>query len=104
MSGSTELETEYRSLFDGLRYAVHELPAGILWGHDGATEAQCGELMKDLNRFEQVCHQLGRDHSVFIEGCRWHFEHYAHYLSRHGHFNGYAEYIQRREGCLRVLA
>ena len=98
------LEEEYRRLLDGLRYAVHELPAGVLWSADSATEAQCGQLMKDLNRFEQLCRQLGHEHANFIEGCRWHFEHYAHYLSRHRHFDGYEDYIQRRNGSLRVQA
>lgn len=93
---------EYRQLREGLRYAVHELPSGVLWGPNGATQEQCGVLMEDVYRFQKLSHELGRDDSGFIEGCSWHFEHYAHYLSRHRHFRGYADYIERHHGPLKV--
>lgn len=31
-----------------LKYAVHEWPAGMLWGNDGATTEQCVEFAGDL--------------------------------------------------------
>lgn len=63
--------------------AVHELPAGVLWGANAASRAECAEMITGLLEFERVCERLGlEDHADFIEGCRWHFEHYPHYLER----------------------
>lgn len=92
----------YEALLSNLRYAVHELPAGVLDGPDGATVKQCAELMEALNEFERLCGQLGHNHNALIEGCRWHFEHYAHYLGRRRHFADYQQYVERRGGSLRV--
>lgn len=97
-------KSEYQKLFDVLQYSTHELPTGILWNPDAATAKQCAALMGDLHRFEELSNVLGIEHSKFIQDCRWHFEHYPHYLSRQRHFNSYAQYIQERKGPLRVLA
>ena len=86
-----------------LEYAVHELPAGVLHGSDAADEKQCAEMLEGLDAFQRLCERLGRaDHADFIEGCRWHFEHYAHYLGRRRHFDDYASYVTARCGPLRV--
>jgi hypothetical protein len=87
-----------------LTAAVHELPAGVLWGADGATPEQCAELMDGLDEFARVCDRLGLDdQKEFVVGCRWHFEHYPHYLGRRRHFVDYATYIRDRRGPERVL-
>ena len=36
---------------EGFRYALHELPAGVLYGHNGADPNQCDELLADLSAF-----------------------------------------------------
>jgi hypothetical protein len=99
---SKELDERYVRLFGLLKYAVHELPAGVLYGADGANAQQCAEWMADLNEFEALCGELGRDQAAFIEDCRWHFEHYPHYLGRRRHFVNYQRYIEDRSGPLRV--
>ena len=77
-----------------LQQAVHELPAGVLYGAKGATSAECSDLMTGLDDSAAVCARLALgDHELFIEDCRWHFEHYAHYLGRRSHFNGYESYV-----------
>jgi hypothetical protein len=60
--------------------------------------------MRDgLDEFAGVCDRLGLDdHAEFIDGCRWHFEHYPHYLGRRHHFVDYATYIRDRHGPLHV--
>ncbi|HXH78031.1 hypothetical protein [Nocardioides sp.] len=79
--------------------AVHELPSGVLWGTDAASREHCDEMMAGLQEFERVLHRLGLDdHGEFIEGCRWHFEHYPHYLERRRHFIDYATYTRDRRG------
>jgi hypothetical protein len=88
-----------------LTYAVHELPTGVLWGAHGATPEQCAEMLDGLDEFATVCGRLGLDdHGEFIESCRWHFEHYPHYLGRRRHFVNYATYILDRHGPAGVSA
>jgi hypothetical protein len=85
--------------------AVHELPSGVLWGADGATPAQCAEMLDGLEEFARVCVRLGlHDHAEYIEACRWHFDHYPHFLGRRRHFADYPTYIHDRRGPLRVSA
>lgn len=84
--------------------AVHELPAAVLWGAHGATPGQCAEMLDGLDEFARICDRLELDdHEDFIEGCRWHFGHYPHYLGRRYHFVDYATYIRDRRGPQRVL-
>ncbi|KAB1138785.1 hypothetical protein F6X68_25395 [Micromonospora sp. AMSO12t] len=101
---SAEADRErYRDDRGWLDYSIHELPAGVLWGADGATPAQCAEMLAGLDEFALVCARLGLDdHSEFIDACRWHFDHYPHYLSRRRHFSDYPTYIRDRRGPLRV--
>ena len=98
-SGAAE---RYQALLGSLLYAVHELPAGVLFGANGATEKECKELMDALLEFERLATELGRSNSQFIEDCRWHFEHYPHYLGRSRHFASYRQYIEGRGGPLTV--
>jgi hypothetical protein len=86
-----------------LDHAVHELPTGVLYGADGATSGQCAEMLVALDEFAGVCARLWLDdHTEFIQACRWHFDHYPHYLGRRRHFLDYATYIRDRRGPLRV--
>ena len=96
-------QARYRHERQWLEQAVHELPAGVLWGADGSTPGQCAEMLDGLVEFARICARLGLDdHSEFIEACRWHFDHYPHYLGRRRHFPDYAAYIRDRHGPLRV--
>jgi hypothetical protein len=52
------LERELAQIYAVLDYAMHELPAGVLWNPNAATDSQCAELLVDLNRFEVVSKQL----------------------------------------------
>ncbi len=97
-----ELERELDQLYSVLDYSMHELPAGVLWNPDAATQSQCVELMRELNRFETVCMELGIEEHAFVEACRWHLERFPHYLARRRHFANYAEYVEGRGGPLRV--
>jgi hypothetical protein len=98
------LKREFDQLYTVLDYSMHELPAGVLWNPDAATPAQCAELLADLNRFARVSQQLGLGTEAFVEACRWHLDHYPHYLSRRRHFVDYATYIADRGGPRRVPA
>ena len=101
-NASNALRLEYDELYRILDYAMHELPAGVLWNPNAASAAQCSELLAILHRFEALCKALNIEKQEFIDGCRWHLERYPHYLSRKRHFSSYGEYISGRGGPLRV--
>ena len=46
------LEREVAQIYSVLDYAMHELPAGVLWNPHAAADSQCAELLVNLNRFE----------------------------------------------------
>jgi hypothetical protein len=96
-------EALYEQHLNWLWGAVHELPAGVLWGANAAAPGQCTEMLVGLQEFADVCARLGLEgHAEFIEGCRWHFDHYPHYLERRRHFRDYATYVRDRGGSLTV--
>lgn len=99
-----ELKQEYEKLLQYLEYTLHELPAGVLYDANGASETKCAELMSETQRFEALSAALGIDNSKFIESCRWHYERYPHYLSRQKHFGSYSNYIQKYNGSSKVKA
>ena len=101
-SSSNVAADEYRRLLEVLEYCSHELPAGILFGADGATPRECQELLDDLYAFEALTISLGIDKQAFVNSLRWHLERYPHYLSRRRHFKGYEDYILRHNGPLVV--
>jgi hypothetical protein len=90
-----DIASEYERLLRYLKYTLHELPTGVLYDADGADESQCRELMRETDRLEALAQALGIDISAFIAACRWHYERYPHYLSRHRHFGNYAAYMQK---------
>lgn len=96
------LKRELAQIYAVLAYAMHELPAGVLWNPNAATEPQCAELLVDLNRFEDLSKLLATPTKSFVDACRWHLNHYPHYLSRQRHFIDYASYCIDRDGPLRV--
>ena len=61
MSGK-ELDERYCHLRRLLQYAVHEMPAGVLYDANSANVKQCSEWMVDLNEFERICAALHHDH------------------------------------------
>jgi hypothetical protein len=94
----SETQKELGRLSRYLRYTLHELPAGVLYDANGADEQKCAELMKETYRLEQLSAELGVDSSSLIAACRWHYERYPHYLSRHRHFGSYKSYIAKHGG------
>ena len=65
-----------------LDYTLHELPAGVLWGRDGATAEQCVELQGLLADFREHTDRLQETtrYTDLIKDCELHFRSYREYL------------------------
>jgi hypothetical protein len=78
-----------------LRYAVHEVPSGVLYGIDGASAEQCLELAKELDEFCMLASEEENEDSYgeLIRKCRFHFRAYRDFLLSPGDCRSYAEYL-----------
>ena len=76
-------------------YTLHELPSGVLYGHDGATIPQCNEMLVELDEFVGHVQQLGSadDYADLISDCRFHYKSYANYLADRRGASSYAEFL-----------
>jgi hypothetical protein len=65
-----------------LKYTLHELPTGVLYGHNGATIAECDELVAELADFREHLEILGESARFvkLIGDCTLHFLRYKEYL------------------------
>jgi hypothetical protein len=64
-----------------LEYTLHELPSGILYGKDGATTAECEELLQLLAEFRghaAALPETGR-YAALIDECTEHYNAYRDY-------------------------
>ena len=86
-----------KKLSDQLNYAVHEVPAGVLYGFDGATVAECQEWLDDLALFREVVQKRGLTEKYETAMRYWdfHFHGYADYLTHQEQYQNYANYINR---------
>ena len=85
-----------RSRFD---YALHELPAGVLYGHDGATIEQCDELLVELSDYERLAMEFGAEEEdrELIAQSRFHIPAYRRYLLEGGRDANYETFLSTHE-------
>ncbi len=78
-----------------LRYSIHEVPSGVLYGIDGASPEQCQELEEDLEEFCRLAAQEGMQEGYgdLIGACRLHFRGYRDYLLHREQYKSYAVYL-----------
>lgn len=77
---------------------MHELPAGVLWGSDGATEDQCGALLALLEEFRDqvgLLRETGQ-HEALVTVCELHFRAYRDYLRAGSPAPSYEAYLRGR--------
>ncbi|MHA3775704.1 hypothetical protein ACXR0O_29670 [Verrucomicrobiota bacterium sgz303538] len=81
-----------RSRFD---YVLHELPAGVLYGHDGATLEECDELLNELYNYERLAAEVGAEEEdrELIADARFHIPAYQRYLQRNEGYRNYEEFL-----------
>ena len=80
-----------------LDYTLHELPSGVLYGHDGATVDQCREMLAELDDFTNHAEILGiaDDYSDLVTKCKFHYNAYAEYLTDRRGASCYADYLSQ---------
>src|SRR5262245_23239927 len=85
-----------------LRYSIHEVPAGILFGIDGASPEQCGELEEELKEFCRLVEQEGMHerYAELIRACRLHFRAYREYLLHRENYDSYAAYLSEHAAAV----
>jgi hypothetical protein len=78
-----------------LRFAIHEVPRGVLFGMDGALPEQCEELQAELEEFCQLVDQEGMQerYAELVRACRLHFRAYRDYLLHRDNYESYAVYL-----------
>jgi hypothetical protein len=89
-----------RVLASSLEYAIHEVPSGVLFGNNGATIAECDELIDELEQFCGVADADGciEQYRELISDCRLHFTAYREYLKNRGGFVNYEDYLDQLTG------
>ncbi len=78
-------------------YTVHEVPSGVLYGHDGATVAECEEWQNNLALFQEAVQRRGltEKYETAVRYWNFHFHGYADYLTHRKQYQDYADYISR---------
>ncbi len=82
---------------DRLRFSLHEIPAGVLYGMDGASPEQCQELEAELEEFCGLIEQeqMQKRYAELIGLCRHHFRAYRHYLRHREKYESYSAYLSQ---------
>jgi hypothetical protein len=86
-----------------VHYALHELSYGVLYGINGATAEQCGELLNLLEDYTRICQTLQLDRSATIRYAAMHFQGYQDYLLHRQLYKNYLDYIQQHHSELREM-
>lgn len=92
------LKNKESALQSHLEYAVHEIPAGLLfdYGVVATTVSQCETLMNDLDEYKQICKRLGVDTNALIQEYEFHFHHYRQYLIEADDSLSYEKYLDKQ--------
>jgi hypothetical protein len=83
-------------LADWFRHAMHELPMGVLYGMNGASREQCGEMLEELDRLEGLVRRLGWEerYASVLGYWRRQVQCYAAYRSQ-GEITSYEAYLEQ---------
>jgi hypothetical protein len=81
------------------RYAshtLHELPTGVLYEMDGASIAQCDELLSFMHDFRETAIRFGvlENYKELIADGTFHYDAYKRYLETEDFSFGYAEFLR----------
>ncbi len=93
---------------ESFEYSLHELPAGVLYGYNGATIPECEELLVILQEFRDCAagFQQPSRFAELIADCDLHFRGYREYLTQERPSGSYKQFCEtrglpgHRTGCL----
>jgi hypothetical protein len=70
-----------------VRYTLHELPAGVLFGQDGATREECGVLLDDLQELRALLRgSESEENAALLREAEFHYRAYRDYVTdKEGH-------------------
>lgn len=79
-----------------IRYTLHELPAGVLYGSDGASLEECGDLIAELAFFRGLLttREAEQFHEL-VERASFHYPNYREYLLQYRK-QGYPAFLAER--------
>jgi hypothetical protein len=78
-----------------LNYTLHEIPIGVLYGQDGATIAECDELLEKVSQYENLCNQLQLDEKELIENYKLYYTAYKAYLTVYPNYQNFEDYLNK---------
>jgi len=80
---------------DRFEYVLHELPAGVLYGQNGATREQCIDLLVELADYIELAREIGEteEDRELISSARFHITAYRQYLSELGRHQNYEAFL-----------
>ena len=82
-----------------IQYTLHELPAGVLYGNNGATVEQCKDLETELAFFRGLLTSTESEQfQNLVELASVHYPAYRAYLSQNQR-QGYATFLAERDGA-----
>jgi hypothetical protein len=78
-----------------LRYTLHELPTGVLFGVDGATADECDELLAELEEFRALIAVADQsaDYTQLVAECEHHYRAYERYLLERPTHRSYSRFL-----------
>lgn len=80
-----------------IRYTLHEVPSGVLFGADGATIPECLELLELLKEFTSICTTSERSSfGDLIAKAELHYPGYLEYVKQLPLIQGYDSFLKVR--------
>jgi hypothetical protein len=81
-------------------YSIHEVPAGVLYDSNGASIAECQELLEALAEFRQLAQNTGLlpEYERRLGTWEFYFTAYADYLTNTQQYNDFADYLEHHAG------
>lgn len=78
-------------------YSLHELPAGVLDGMNGATSEACRIYEKEVQEFEELLQKrdLSEKYDELVQDCKFHYKNYRIYLENKAHYKSYEDYLSK---------
>jgi hypothetical protein len=81
-----------------IQYTLHELPAGVLYGTDGATAEQCNDLVAELEFFRKLLTSNETEQfRELLDLASFHYPTYLEYRLQNRK-QGYAAFLAERDG------